>query len=241
MATARLALVLGLVSVLVAPAAGAAYRMGVVPLAAALLPAMGGAALLGAGAVVAAVVALARAAPRGVHGTTTALAVTGLLLGLVAVGLPASWMLRARGVPVIHDITTDVRNPPVFDAVVPLRADAPNGLDYDPNVGELQRRAYPDIVPLVLQTGRDAAFQRALAAARDAGWAIVASDPRAGRIEATDTTFWFGFKDDVVVRLTEEDAGTRVDVRSVSRVGRGDVGTNARRIRAYLAALRASA
>jgi len=63
----------------------------------------------------------------------------------------------------------------------------------------------------------------------------VATDPATGRIEATDSTFWFGFIDDVVVRLTPEtDGGTRVDVRSVSRVGLGDAGANARRVRNFL-------
>jgi uncharacterized protein (DUF1499 family) len=69
------------------------------------------------------------------------------------------------------------------------------------------------------------------------GWEIVAADAAAGRIEATDTTFWFGFKDDVVIRVEADGAGSRIDVRSVSRVGVGDVGANARRIRAYLRAL----
>ena len=67
--------------------------------------------------------------------------------------------------------------------------------------------------------------------------AIVASDPQSGRIEATDTTFWFGFKDDVVIRVAPAGDGSRVDVRSLSRVGLSDVGTNAARIRKYLAAL----
>jgi uncharacterized protein (DUF1499 family) len=66
------------------------------------------------------------------------------------------------------------------------------------------------------------------------GWEIVDAQPREGRIEATATTFWFGFKDDVVVRITPLAAGSRIDVRSKSRVGRGDTGTNAQRVRAYL-------
>jgi len=73
-----------------------------------------------------------------------------------------------------------------------------------------------------------------LAVAQEAGWQIVTADKSSGRIEATDTTRWFGFKDDVVVRLTPWGAGTRVDLRSVSRMGRSDIGTNARRIRQYL-------
>jgi uncharacterized protein (DUF1499 family) len=70
------------------------------------------------------------------------------------------------------------------------------------------------------------------------GWEIVAADPAAGRIEATATTLWFGFKDDIVVRVSAAEQGSRIDVRSVSRVGRSDVGTNAKRIREYLAKLR---
>jgi uncharacterized protein (DUF1499 family) len=86
----------------------------------------------------------------------------------------------------------------------------------------------------------DAVFDRALAEAQEAGWEIVTADKSSGRIEATDTTQWFGFKDDVVVRITPWGSGSRVDVRSVSRVGRSDVGTNAARIRDYLADLQES-
>jgi uncharacterized protein (DUF1499 family) len=78
-----------------------------------------------------------------------------------------------------------------------------------------------------------AAFHVALAAARDMGWTIVASDSASGRIEATATTTWFGFKDDVVVRIGPDPKGSRVDVRSESRVGGSDVGTNAARIKKY--------
>jgi uncharacterized protein (DUF1499 family) len=85
---------------------------------------------------------------------------------------------------------------------------------------------------------RPAAFEHALATVHKMGWDLVAADAAAGRIEATDTTFWFGFKDDVVIRLRPADEGSRVDVRSLSRVGGGDVGTNAKRIRTYLDALR---
>lgn len=74
----------------------------------------------------------------------------------------------------------------------------------------------------------------ALAAAQDMGWDVAETNEREGRIEATATTFWFGFKDDVVVRLTPVGAGSRIDVRSVSRVGVSDLGVNAQRIRAYL-------
>jgi uncharacterized protein (DUF1499 family) len=159
-------------------------------------------------------------------------------VGLVGFLVPWLWQQRARRVPPIHDITTDTVNPPEFIAVLPLRANAPNPATYGGSaVAEAQRLAYPDIRPLHLDLPPARAFERALAAARTMGWDIVAADSAAGRIEATATTFWFRFKDDVVVRLTPEGAGTRVDVRSLSRVGRSDVGTNARRIRAYFARL----
>jgi uncharacterized protein (DUF1499 family) len=142
-------------------------------------------------------------------------------------------------VPRIHDITTDTDHPPAFVAVLPLRATAPNTTDYGgPEVAAQQRSAYPDIQPALLELPPTQAFQRALAAARAMGWTIVAADSTAGRIEATATTFWYGFKDDVVIRLTPSDRGTRVDVRSESRVGGSDIGTNARRIRVYLTKLR---
>jgi uncharacterized protein (DUF1499 family) len=80
-------------------------------------------------------------------------------------------------------------------------------------------------------------FNRALDVAQRMGWELVAADQASGRIEATDTTTWFGFKDDIVVRVTSWGSGARVDMRSVSRVGRSDVGTNARRIREFLDAL----
>lgn len=163
------------------------------------------------------------------------LALVALFVGLAVVYVPWNWQRTARNAPPIHDITTDLENPPEFSAIVPLRTDAPNPVEYGgPEVAAYQRQAYPDIRPLVLDLPRERAFQRALDSAHDMGWEIVNVDPEAGRIEATDRTFWFGFRDDVVIRLTPLNDRTVVDVRSVSRVGRGDVGTNARRVREYL-------
>jgi uncharacterized protein (DUF1499 family) len=167
------------------------------------------------------------------------LAAAALVTGLVVAAVP--WQLRraAGGVPVIHDISTDTRNPPAFVAILPLRANAANPPDYrGPEVAEQQRRAYPDIQPLVLDLPRAEAFDRAIAAAREMDWEIVAAEPADGRIEAVDTTFWFGFKDDVVIRVSGSGGASRLDIRSKSRVGRGDAGANAKRIRAYLARLR---
>ncbi len=161
--------------------------------------------------------------------------IIGILAGLLIAGTALNWRQLARSVPPIHDIATDTDNPPQFYSILALRKDAPNPAFYGgPEIAAQQRAAYPDIKPLMLAVPTDKAFERALAAARAMGWEIVASSPAEGRLEATATTFWFGFKDDVVVRIAPDRQGSRVDVRSVSRVGRSDVGTNARRIRAYL-------
>jgi uncharacterized protein (DUF1499 family) len=162
--------------------------------------------------------------------------VLGLVLGLGAAFVPWRWMQQARRVPPIHDITTDLDRPPKFVAILPLRAEAPNPATYGGSeVADAQRRSYPDIKPLLLNVPAGAAYNRALASARSLGWELVAADSMAGRIEATATTPWFGFKDDVVVRVRPEGTGSRIDVRSVSRVGKSDLGVNAKRIRAYLA------
>ena len=166
-------------------------------------------------------------------------ALPGVGLGLLVVAVPSVFLVSARGAPPIHEITTDTADPPAFVAVVPLRASAVNPPEYGgAAVAAQQATAFPDIQPLVLSDTPAAAYRRALAVAQDAGWEVVAQDEATGRIEAVDTTFWFGFKDDVVVRLRPAASGTRVDVRSKSRVGRGDAGTNARRVRAFLAAMR---
>lgn len=159
----------------------------------------------------------------------------GILIGLVVAGIPWSWMRTAQEVPRIHDITTDTVNPPRFDAILALRKEAANPAEYGgPVVAAQQREAYPDIAPVLLPVAQSTAFETALRAAKDMGWQIVSADEREGRIEAMATTFWFGFKDDVVVRVVPMPGGSRVDVRSVSRAGVSDVGTNAQRIHAFL-------
>ncbi len=110
-------------------------------------------------------------------------------------------------------------------------------LPRQPKRRQSSKARYPDIRPLELAMPPDAAFARALDAAKSFGWEIDATDAASGRIEATATTPWFGFRDDVVIRVTPTPSGSRIDVRSLSRVGKGDVGANAKRIRAYLAKL----
>lgn len=167
----------------------------------------------------------------------------GLLTAALVIGLATAWVpwsgyRTAMSLPFIHDITTDTDNPPRFDAIVPLRADAPNPAAYPGDeVAEQQREAYPDIRTLEFPQSADATFSDALEVAKDMGWEIVAAVPQAGRIEATATTFWFGFKDDVVIRVEPAGEGSRLDIRSKSRVGRSDVGKNAERIREFSAAV----
>jgi hypothetical protein len=165
----------------------------------------------------------------------------GIAIGGAVFALPLTFRMKAAVVPPIHDITTDNVHPPQFAAILPLRKDADNPAAYGgPEVALKQRSAYPDIQTLLLNAPGPQAFEQALAAGRAMGWRIVAAEPQEGRIEATDTTFWFGFKDDIVVRVTAADKHrSLVDVRSVSRVGRSDVGKNAARIRAYLARIKA--
>jgi uncharacterized protein (DUF1499 family) len=172
-------------------------------------------------------------------------ALLGVLAAAIAVAVVApTWQLQrtARQAPRIHDITTDTENPPQFVALLAVRQKTPNGPEYaGEKIAREQKAAYPDIQPLTLSGPPAAAFERALAAARSMGWKIVAAVPADGRIEATATTRWFRFKDDIVIRITPQRAGSRIDVRSKSRLGRGDLGTNAKRIRAYLRTLRKNA
>jgi uncharacterized protein (DUF1499 family) len=192
-----------------------------------------------AGLVIAALALIALVIPRvrGGHGWTLMAAI---VIGLGVAYVPWHWRQDARAAPSINDITTDTANPPAFVAVLPLRANAPVPADYPgAETAAKQQSAFPDIRPVDLNVPPDAAFARALDTAKSFGWMIDGTDAASGRIEATATTPWFGFKDDVVIRVTPTAAGSRVDIRSHSRVGKGDMGTNAKRIRAFIAKLTA--
>ncbi|ANO52717.1 DUF1499 domain-containing protein [Woeseia oceani] len=158
-----------------------------------------------------------------------------LLIGLAVAWVPYSQYRTARSVPAIHDITTDTVNPPPFVAIIPLRADARNPPEYmGEEIATQQRESYPDIQTLELDASPAETFQRARKAVEDMGLEVVAAVANEGRIEATATTFWFGFKDDVVIRIEARGNGSRLDIRSKSRVGRSDVGANAARIRRFV-------
>lgn len=172
-----------------------------------------------------------RALVAGVHG---------LVLSLIVGAPPLYYSRQAEQVPRIHDITTDTANPPVYVAVVPMRKGAENPVTYSADVAAQQKKGYPDIAPAMLEVPPAQALQRAERAARAMGWEIVAVAPEDMRIEATDTTLLFGFKDDIVIRVAAEGGRSRVDMRSLSRVGRSDFGVNAKRIRNYMKQLAAS-
>jgi uncharacterized protein (DUF1499 family) len=161
--------------------------------------------------------------------------VLALCIALAAVAPPLILLSKAKAVPPIHDITTDSFDPPVFVALLAERNKSPNGAAYGgPAIAAQQQKGYPDIKSLVVKTAPAETVQRALDAARALGWEVVSIDVPSGRIEATDTTSFFGFKDDIVVRVRPDGGGSRVDVRSVSRVGLSDIGANAARVREFL-------
>ena len=229
---------------------GFGYRLELLPLQTALLQVLPvGAYIAAAGAVLCLVtLALGFTIHKGAgRGLSIAVIVALIAAGLAAY-LPYSMRNQAAGVPPIHDVTTDTEDPPAFVDVLPLREQnhARNTAVYERdrsgqrtiNVPEAQAKAYPDIKTLVLDGVPPAdAYKRALTAVRQSGWTIVADKPEEGRIEAWDKTFWFGFIDDVVIRVAATDAGSKIDIRSLSRVGGSDIGKNAQRIRGYVKTL----
>ena len=176
------------------------------------------------------------------------LAVLALLIPAAGIGYGLHVRSQAAAVPPIHDISTDLVDPPVFSqAVEQARAQINNhnSLDLlDKRAGdgrsfaELQREAYPDIASIPTGLSQSRAFEIALALAREQEWEMGVVDAAGGAIEATARSFWYGFTDDIVVRVRADGSGARVDMRSVSRVGRSDLGANAARMRPFLTELR---
>jgi uncharacterized protein (DUF1499 family) len=229
------ALLLGLATVAVVVLAGLGTRWGWWPYYVGLgLLAAGG----GLGALATVVTAVRAMGPWRGGGAVPWLDVAGLLPAAAVLCLLATWAVKGATSPPIHDISTDLEDPPPFRAVLARRPPSSNSAVHaGPRLAAKQRKAYPDVAPLTLAAPPEEAMERALAAVHAFEWEVVEVDRAAGRVEATSRTKWFGFRDDVVVRLTPEPGGTRVDVRSASRVGAGDAGTNAKRIRAFLARL----
>lgn len=186
------------------------------------------AAYLGLAAALLAVVALAL--PR-VRRAGVAVPLLALIAGAAVFYVPFQFQGSARSVPSINDISTDTASPPPYMTVSRPYPGAA--------FARQQQAAYPDLAGLALPLAPREAFSRALAAAEAMDWEVVGRDADRGLIEAVATTRWFGFRDDIAIRVSTAGSGSRVDVRSRSRVGRNDLGTNARRIRAYLERLQA--
>jgi len=157
-----------------------------------------------------------------------------ILPALPPVVLIFTVMSSASGVPPIHDITTDTDDPPLFDSGVYYRGKEANSIEIKPDAIALQLEAYPDLGTIITDLSPDDAFNRASDVAELLEWDIYNSDPANGTLEASYTSLWFGFVDDIVIRIRRSGSGSEVDLRSVSRVGQSDLGANAARIRAFI-------
>jgi uncharacterized protein (DUF1499 family) len=164
-----------------------------------------------------------------------------IILGGIAWGVPYMWLKKGESVPPIHDITTDTRNPPQFlPDVIALRAaaHATNSTVYGgAKVAALQKKFYPYIRPLFFSLPPRTVFAAALRTVKAMGWKLDSQHPHMGIIEASSTTFWFGFTDDIVIRIEPRSGGSRLDIRSESRIGISDFGRNAARIVRFRAML----
>lgn len=224
-------ILLGLLSVVLLAISGPLYKSGTAELGTAFLL-LRWAAYIGAATFVLNIIWYLIRRPKGFVAGLSGLAI---VAGAFAFYMPFSQYLKAQNVPAIHDITTDLQNPPEFVAIAPLRADAPNSVEYPgESTAKQQRKAYPELSTYQALVPPAKLFEAAMAVAKNMGWEIVASAENQGRIEATATTTWFGFKDDVVIRIRPTADGSELDIRSKSRVGRSDVGKNAERIREFI-------
>jgi hypothetical protein len=230
-----LLIVFGLLSVVLLAISGPLYKSGTADLGTAFLM-LRWAAYIGAATFVLNIIWYLIRRPQGLVAGLSGLAI---IAGGFAFYMPFSQYLKAQNVPAIHDITTDTQNPPKFIAIAPLRADASNPVEYaGEDTAKQQRKAYPELTTYESLESPDELFSAALLAVDKMGWELVDSSETEGRIEATATTTWFGFKDDVVIRILATADGSELDIRSKSRVGRSDVGKNAERIREYLSQLK---
>jgi uncharacterized protein (DUF1499 family) len=157
----------------------------------------------------------------------------GTICGVTILAVLAVSGAGAFALPVINDITTDPADPPVFVAAQSLADNAGRDMSYPGDSFAAQQRvAYPDLVPIRLDVSRDEALTRVEAAADELGWETTYIDRATGVIELTKTSSIFRFVDDIAVRVRPSGSGSVVDVRSKSRLGKGDLGANAAHIRA---------
>jgi hypothetical protein len=156
-------------------------------------------------------------------------------LGFVLLGAILAGGLPGRGFPPINDISTDLHDPPAFAPASRVPAYAEFDMSYPADFVPIVRAGYPELETIELNLAPDVAYARALAIAHQLGWEISHQDPAAGRFDASDTTRIFRFVDDIAVRVRARNSASEIDIRSRSRVGRGDLGANALRIRAFAA------
>jgi uncharacterized protein (DUF1499 family) len=161
----------------------------------------------------------------------------GLFLGLALMAWPASLVPAYRGLPEIHDVTTDTAAPPAFVTLAAVRAADANGTEYGgASVARRQAEAYPDIRPVIVPRPVNETWEVLGETVKRLGWSVASETPpqgsgRPGYIEAVDRTLILGFYDDVIMRVAGDARETRIDVRSASRYGEHDLGRNAARIR----------
>lgn len=232
---AKFVLYVGLIGLLALPVGALGSRFGVWQFTVGFNVLFGGA-LLAVIALVLGVAGWIRAFLRG-RAADKSLMVVGVVVSVFALAWMGWQYMVANSVPAIHNIATDRVDPPVFDIIVGLRGPSANPLDYDEEDARAQAGGYPDLAGVEVTLGVEDSLRKAAAVARELGWEVVnegEAGADGGIVEATDTTFWFGFKDDVVVRVRPTAGGSKVDLRSVSRVGLSDLGTNAARIEAFL-------
>ena len=155
-------------------------------------------------------------------------------IALLPVAIGARVIVPNLDRPAIHDIATDIADPPQFIAAPMLRSSASNPLQRDATLDAAQSAGYPQLQGISSELTPEQAYERVLATAESLHWNVHFTAPERGLIEASETTFWFGFIDDVVIRVRPAGSGSRIDLRSVSRVGQGDLGANADRIERFL-------
>lgn len=240
---------LAILALALAVIAGPGYRADMVPLSTSftLLP---WAAWTGIAAGLLAVLGLVPAMIRNRLREAGLLAAAVIVCGSVALSI-RGLQSDAQSYPPIHDVTTNLTDPPQFVEIpprvedplrVPARTAEMEALTPQERWRIYHERAYGDLSAIALDMTPAQALDVAERVARNMGWEIVAAEPEAGRLEATATTTWFGFKDDVVVRVRPGvSGGSLVDVRSVSRIGVSDLGANAKRIREFLERLEVAA
>lgn len=190
------------------------------------------AALIGFGVLVVSVLKLAKSQEGDAKPLVVALIATAIPLGLLG-----NSIMKAQSHPFIHDISTDTQTPPEFVAAKADRAEGDHDVAYAGDaIASLQREGYPDLTSVTLSHSPQQVFELAKGLVQTNGWALLAENNQQlpYTLEAVDTSLMFGFKDDVVIRINEGENGSIVDVRSMSRQGKSDLGVNAKRIRAFL-------